>query len=203
MYAATRMYLKNFIRRNITLYNFSEYLGSQLLQEDRTNLELLEILYETVTLTKVLRENLVIVVFTKECNLLSFIFYNFCQNLGFQPLEEDCVTVKVLTIPHGNIVIKKFLKRNPARAIFKKICILRNFAFCNFSENLGFRMLEEDWPNFQRIKIPHEIIATITKFICLEIYIRKTACSRATLFLKNNTLYKKTDAQITQKLKTI
>ena len=77
MYAATRMYLKNFIRRNITLYNFSEYLGSQLLQEDRTNLELLEILYETVTLTKVLRENLVIVVFTKECNLLSFIFYNF------------------------------------------------------------------------------------------------------------------------------
>ena len=54
MYAATRMYLKNFIRRNITLYNFSEYLGSQLLQEDRTNLELLEILYETVTLTKVL-----------------------------------------------------------------------------------------------------------------------------------------------------
>ena len=73
MYAATRMYLKNFIRRNITLYNFSEYLGSQLLQEDRTNLELLEILYEAV-----LRENLVIVVFTKECNLLSFTFHNFC-----------------------------------------------------------------------------------------------------------------------------
>ena len=73
MYAATRMYLKNFIRRNITFYNFSEYLGSQLLQEDRTNLELLEILYEAV-----LRENLVIVVFTKECNLLSFTFHNFC-----------------------------------------------------------------------------------------------------------------------------
>ena len=77
MYAATRVYLKKFILQNFAFYNFSKYLGSQPLQEDRTNLELLEIIIETVTF---LRENVVIVVFTKEL-ILQFI--TFARILAF------------------------------------------------------------------------------------------------------------------------
>ena len=67
MYAATRVYLKNFILQNFTFYNFPKYLVSQPFQEDRAILGLLEIIYETVTL--VLRENAVIFVLTKECTI--------------------------------------------------------------------------------------------------------------------------------------
>ena len=77
MNAGTKVYLKNRILRNFAFYNFSKYLGSQLLQEDRTTLELLEIIYETVISTTVLPENVVIVIFTKECILLNFAFHNF------------------------------------------------------------------------------------------------------------------------------
>ena len=49
MYAATRAYLKNCIWQNFAFYH-----GSQPLQKDRTTLELLEIIHETVPLTKVL-----------------------------------------------------------------------------------------------------------------------------------------------------
>ena len=54
MYAATRAYLKNCIWQNFAFYSFSKYHGSQPLQKDRTTLELLEIIHETVTLAKVL-----------------------------------------------------------------------------------------------------------------------------------------------------
>ena len=65
MYAATRAYLKTCILGNLELCNFSKYLGSQPLQEDWTTLELIEIIRETVTLIKVLRKNVVIVIFKK------------------------------------------------------------------------------------------------------------------------------------------
>ena len=80
MYAGTRVQLKKCILRNFVFYNFSKYLGSQPLRKDRETLELLEIIYETVALTKVLRENIVIVVFIVVFN---FSFHNFSWNVGF------------------------------------------------------------------------------------------------------------------------
>ena len=53
---------KSCILRNFTLCRFSKYLGSQPLQKDWTTLELLEVIHETVTLTKVLSRNVVIVI---------------------------------------------------------------------------------------------------------------------------------------------
>ena len=64
MYAATRLYLKYRIWRNFAFYRFSKYLRSQPLQKERT-LELLEVINETITLTKVLRKNVIIVIFKK------------------------------------------------------------------------------------------------------------------------------------------
>ena len=57
MYAATRVCLKYCLWRNFVFYRFSKYLGSQPLQKDWTTLELLEVIHETVTITKVLRKN--------------------------------------------------------------------------------------------------------------------------------------------------
>ena len=82
MYAATRVYLKNCILRNFAFYNFSKYHGSQPLQEDRATLELLEIIYETVTLTKVLREKaLQKIPIPKSPNFLVWIFCGKAQFL--------------------------------------------------------------------------------------------------------------------------
>ena len=76
MYAAARAYLKYCILRNFAFYNFFEYLNSLTSQKNWTTFELFEIPDETVTFTKVLRKNVVIVIF-KKCILLDFTF-NFC-----------------------------------------------------------------------------------------------------------------------------
>ena len=65
IYAANRAYFKNCILWNFAFYRFSKYLGSQPLQKDWTTLELLEVIHETVTLTKVFRKNVIIVNFKK------------------------------------------------------------------------------------------------------------------------------------------
>ena len=57
---------------------FPNILDLFALAKRRTILELLEIIYETITLTKVLLENVAIVIITKECILLNFAFYNLC-----------------------------------------------------------------------------------------------------------------------------
>ena len=73
MDAATRIYFKNCILANFEFYNFSKYLGPQPLQKDWLTLDLPKILHETVTLSKVLRKNVVITIF-KKCILLDFTF---------------------------------------------------------------------------------------------------------------------------------
>ena len=65
MYAATRLYLKYCIWQNFAFYRFFKNSDSQPLQKDWSTLELLEVIYETVTLTKVLRKNLIIVILKK------------------------------------------------------------------------------------------------------------------------------------------
>ena len=65
IYAAIKAYFKNCILRNFAFYRFSKYLGSQPLEKDWTTLELLEVIHETVTLTKVFRKNVIIVNFKK------------------------------------------------------------------------------------------------------------------------------------------
>ena len=65
MYAVNRVYLKYCTWRNFPFYRFSKYLGSQALRKDGETLELLEVIHETVTLTKVLRKNLINVIFKK------------------------------------------------------------------------------------------------------------------------------------------
>ena len=65
MHAATRVFSKYCIWWNFAFYRFSKYLGSQPLQKDWTILELLEVTHETVTLRKVLKNNLIIAIFKK------------------------------------------------------------------------------------------------------------------------------------------
>ena len=65
MHAATRVFSKYCIWWNFAFYRFSKYLGSQPLQKDWTTLELLEVIHETVTLTKFFRKNATIVNFKK------------------------------------------------------------------------------------------------------------------------------------------
>ena len=74
IYVAIRVYFENCILRNFAFYRFFKYLGSQPLpKKDWTTLELLEVIHEIVTLTKVLRKNVIIVIFNK-CTLLNFTF---------------------------------------------------------------------------------------------------------------------------------
>ena len=65
MHAATRVFSKYCIWWNFAFYRFPKYLGSQPLQKDWTILELLEVTHETVTLRKVLKNNLIIAIFKK------------------------------------------------------------------------------------------------------------------------------------------
>ena len=65
MHAATRVFSKYCIWWNFAFYRFSKYLGSQPLQKDWAILELLEVMHETVTLRKVLKNNLIIAIFKK------------------------------------------------------------------------------------------------------------------------------------------
>ena len=46
----------------------------------------------------------------------------------------------------------KFLKSNAVKGNFKKKFDLQNFAFYNFSEDLGIWQLEEDWPTLQLLR---------------------------------------------------
>ena len=69
--------------------------------------------------------------------------------------------LKVLKVQYGMTVITKFLETNGAKVT------LRNFAFYNFCENLGFRQLKERWATLQPIKMTKQIIIYLTKLICL------------------------------------
>ena len=74
----------------------------------------------------------------KMCNLRNVVFFNISQNLGFLLLEKDLTTLRLLRILHGIKIMSKVLIMTTARTTFRKICILRNFACCNFYQNLGF-----------------------------------------------------------------
>ena len=69
--------------------------------------------------------------------------------------------LKVLKVPHGITVITKFLETNAPEVT------LRNFAFYNFCENLGFWQLKEVWATLQPIKMTKQIIIYLTRLICL------------------------------------
>ena len=92
-------------------------------------------------------------IFKKIRNLRNFRFYNFSQNLGFRSLEKGLTILQLLRILHGKIIISKFLRKTSASIVFWKICVLRNFTFQNFSENLCFHSLEEGWGTFQLLLI--------------------------------------------------
>ena len=65
IYVVVRAYFKNCLLRNFAFYRFSKYLGFQPLKKDWKTLELLEVIHETVTLTKLLRKNVITVIFKK------------------------------------------------------------------------------------------------------------------------------------------
>ena len=85
-----------------------------------------------ITMTKLLRKNGVRAIFRKTCNLRNFAFYNFCENLDFQSYEESWATLQLPLISRSIITMSKLHKKLAVRAIFRKICNLRNFAFYNF-----------------------------------------------------------------------
>ena len=93
-------------------------------------------------------------IFKKVCILRNFAFYNFSEILVFQPLEKDVTTLQLLRILHGIIIISKFVRRTTARAIFRNFSIFRNFAFYNFSENLGILVFNPYKRTGQQFMIP-------------------------------------------------
>ena len=85
--------------------------------------------------------------YLKNCILRNFAFFNFSGNLGFPSLEEGCVNLQILLISVTIITISKFHKILGVRVIFRKICILRNFAFYNFLES-SFSASSKGFGNF-------------------------------------------------------
>ena len=128
---------KNCILLNFT-FNSCQNLSFQSLEEDCQTLKVLKIRHANIAITQVLKRNA-----SEESsifNLRNLAFYNFSQNLGFQPLEKDLTTLQLLRTLHGTIMISKFVRRTTARAIFRKFSILRNFVFYNFCQNLGIQL---------------------------------------------------------------
>ena len=107
-----------------------------------------------ITVSKLYKKLAVRTIFRENCKLRNFAFYNFCQNLGFQPLEKT--TLQLLRILHGIIIISRFVRRTTARAIFRKFSILQNFAFYNFCKS-WFPILTRGFGNFA---LYHGIITT-------------------------------------------
>ena len=101
-------------------------------------MQLLLISRRIIRISKFYRKLAFSPIFRKICNLRNFAFYNFCQNLGFQPLEKDLKTLQLLRILHGIIIISKFVRRTTARAIFRKFSILRILDFTTFARILVF-----------------------------------------------------------------
>ena len=89
-------------------------------------------------------------------------FYNCSYNLGFQPLGKDLTNLHLRSLLHGIITISQFLKKTTAGVIFRKICILQNFAFYNFSEKFCFQSQEECWEILRLLLISRSII-TVSK----------------------------------------
>ena len=52
------------------------------------------------------------------------------------------------------IYLKIYLRKTASRAIISEICLLRNFAFYNFCQNLSFQPLQEYWVTLQHFIIP-------------------------------------------------
>ena len=92
--------------------------------------------------------------FRKICILRNFAFCNFYQNLGFQSLEEGWATLQLLLASRSIITMTQLLRKPSVRNIIRKTCILWNFAFYKFSENLGFQPLQKDWTTSQQLIIP-------------------------------------------------
>ena len=108
-------------------------------KRDFGNFQLFLISRSIITISKLYKNVAVKAILRKICNLRNLVFYKFSQNLGFQPLGKGLTTLQLVPILCEIIIISKVLRKNTARAVWRKICILRNFAFYNFSENLSFQ----------------------------------------------------------------
>ena len=84
-------------------------------------------------------------------------FKTFARILVFNPYERIGQLCSSLVL-HGIIITTKIFRRPEVRAIFRKTCNLRNFAFYNFSENLDFQSYEEGWETLQVPLISRSII---------------------------------------------
>ena len=74
-----------------------------------------------------------------------FRIYSFSWNLDFRTLEKDLTIFQLQRILHGIMIISKVLIMTTATTIYRKICNVRNLAFYNICQNLGFQLLEKDW----------------------------------------------------------
>ena len=122
---------------------------------------------------------------SKKFNLGNFAFYNFFENLCFRQLEEDWPTLQLLKYHMESLHTKtKFIylktyRRKTARTAI--ISEMRNFAFYNFCQNLGFQSSEEGWAALQLLLISGSIITIskcqgclqkkITKFHILQLFL--------------------------------
>ena len=74
-----------------------------------------------------------------------FRIYSFSWNLDFRTLEKNLTIFQLQRILHAIMIISKVLIMTTARTIYRKICNVRNLAFYNICQNLGFQLLEKDW----------------------------------------------------------
>ena len=116
------------IFQNFALYNFSQNLVFQFLQEDLATLQLLSIPDIIITIPKLDKKRAVRAIFKKNCNLRNLACYNFSGSLGFQPLQEDQVNVQLLKIPYGIVTVTKILRKTA----------VRTFVFCKMSDFTTF-----------------------------------------------------------------
>ena len=121
-----------------------------------------------IVITKVLKRNAFRGIFKKTFNLRNFAFYNFSENLGFgsqkrigQPYSYYILLQDTTWNHYKNMYLKTYGRKITRRVIVSETCILRNFAFYNFT-TLSFQSLEEGRATLQLLLISRSII-TLSK----------------------------------------
>ena len=103
--------------------------------------------------------------------ILTYLFLCFlCTALAF---ADDCTSYLLIYFSHLKLPIHERCVITSTYFFSKKhVSCFLNFAFYNFSENIGFQQLKRRLANRKATEIPYGII-TKTNFIYSKIYLRK------------------------------
>ena len=118
-------------------------------------------------MTLLLRKPAVRNISRKTWNLRNFPFYKFSEDLSFQPLQKDWAILQQFVIPwyhYNDTASQKACSQGSwVGNLFRETFNFRNFAFCKFSEDLGFQPSRKHWVHLQQFVIP--CITTMTQLL--------------------------------------